>query len=144
MLCMLAACQPALDVCLVCRGTQAVMIVQKQAKQMVAQHKTQPPHQNRLGLSVGATGRAPQDDTQVTAYSLPCVTSLPLRVQASLCVTGSLCMLTAGKAQSYIATAGINNSNQSFDTLAIAQCQLLVYLFSGSRHRICHAARTDL
>lgn len=46
------------------------MALQKQAKQLVAQHKTQPPHQNRLGLPVGAIGRAPEDDTQVTTSCL--------------------------------------------------------------------------
>ena len=63
------------------------MVVQKQAKHIVAQHQTQPPHQNRLGLSVGAAGRAPEDDTQVTTNSLPCIISLPLRVQSFSCVT---------------------------------------------------------
>lgn len=47
------------------------MLLQKQAKQTVAQHKSQPPHQNRLGLPVGASGRAPEDDTQVITGSLP-------------------------------------------------------------------------
>ena len=51
-------------------------------------------------------------------------------------------MLTAGKAQSYIATAGISNGNESFDTLAIGVSVASVFL--GSRHRICHAARADL
>lgn len=44
----------------------------KQAKQTVAQHKSQPPHQNRLGLPVGASGRAPEDDTQEMGFdSIP-------------------------------------------------------------------------
>ena len=45
-------------------------MLQKQAKQLVAQHKTQVPRQNRLGLPVGAAGSAPQDDPQVTVASL--------------------------------------------------------------------------
>ena len=84
------------------------MIVQKQAKQIVAKHKTQPPHQIWLGLSAG---RAPEDDIQVTTNSLSCASSLPLRVQSSFCVTDGLCMLTAGKAQSYTATMATNIGN---------------------------------
>ena len=42
------------------------MAMQKQAQDFVAQHRTKPPHQNRLGLPVGSAVDAPQDDTQVS------------------------------------------------------------------------------
>ena len=121
-----------------------MMIVQKQAKQIVAQHKTQPPHQNRLGLSVGAAGRAPEDDTQVTTNHLSCASSLPLRVQSSFCVTDGLCMLTAGKAQSYTATMAINNGKQAFDTVAIGVSAGRVILGSSHRNLPCSAYRRVL
>ena len=111
------------------------MIVQKRAKQIVARHKTQPPHQNRLGLSVGAAGRAPEDDTQVTTNSLSCIISLPLRVQYFFCVD-SLCILTAGKAQSYIATMAMNSGNQSSDTFAIKVVSWLCHLGQDTQELI--------
>ncbi|KAL0051020.1 hypothetical protein WJX82_000735 [Trebouxia sp. C0006] len=44
----------------------------KQAQEFVAQHKTKPPHQNRLGLPVGSAVNAPQDDTQEMGFdSIP-------------------------------------------------------------------------
>ncbi|DBA81997.1 TPA: hypothetical protein ACH3X1_016807 [Trebouxia sp. C0004] len=54
----------------------------KQAQDFVAQHRTKPPHQNRLGLPVGS---APQDDTQEMGFdSIPFEEPELFRVRSGL------------------------------------------------------------
>ncbi|KAA6429962.1 MAG: hypothetical protein FRX49_00394 [Trebouxia sp. A1-2] len=57
----------------------------KQAQDFVAQHKTKPPHQNRLGLPVGSAVNAPQDDTQEMGFdSIPFEEPELFRVRSGL------------------------------------------------------------